>query len=136
MITRDKHFPGWWALLPVLGAVLVIAAGREPWLNRRVLANPVMVWFGLISFPLYLWHWPLLSYARILVGETPPVEVRSTMLAISILLAWLTYRFVERPIRFGARRSHKALALLVVAIAVGALGYCAYASSVFDFRLQ
>jgi peptidoglycan/LPS O-acetylase OafA/YrhL len=58
-IPKDKLFPGWWALLPTIGAVLIIAAGPHTWLNRAVLYNRVLVWFGLISFPLYLWRWPL-----------------------------------------------------------------------------
>ena len=63
---RETHFfPGFWALIPVGGAVLVMAAGPTAWLNRVVLAPPVVVWFGLISYPLYLWHCPLLAFARI-----------------------------------------------------------------------
>jgi peptidoglycan/LPS O-acetylase OafA/YrhL len=53
-------FPGWWALLPTVGAVLLISAGPDAWFNRHVLAHRVLVFVGLISYPLYLWHWPLL----------------------------------------------------------------------------
>ena len=60
------------------------------------------MWFGLISYPLYLWHWPLLSFARILSSSVPELEIRIGVVAISILLSWLTYRFVEKPIRFGS----------------------------------
>jgi peptidoglycan/LPS O-acetylase OafA/YrhL len=61
LMTDKSLFPGWWALLPVVGTVLVIAAGPLTWINRHVFSFRVLVWFGLISFPLYLWHWPLLS---------------------------------------------------------------------------
>ena len=76
-----------------------------------------MVWFGLISFPLYLWHWPLLSFARIIESETPSREIRIALLALSILLAWLTFQLIEKPFRFGQKLNGikvKALCLLVL----------------------
>ena len=102
LINKDSGFPGAWALLPTLGAALMIKAGPTAWFNKVVLGNSVLVWFGLISYPLYLWHWPLLSFARILSSSVPELEIRISVVALSILLSWLTYRFVEKPIRFGA----------------------------------
>lgn len=88
-INKKLTFPGLWALVPVLGATLLIAAGPRAWINRRLLANRMMVWFGLISFPLYLWHWPLLSFARIMQSELPGVSIRIAAVLLSVLLAWL-----------------------------------------------
>ncbi len=105
MITRTTLFPGWWALLPTLGAALIIVAGPQAWPNRTFLSHPLVVWFGLISFPLYLWHWPLLAFAHIGAGARPPVEIRILAILFSLLLAWLTYRFLERPIR--GSKNHK-----------------------------
>jgi peptidoglycan/LPS O-acetylase OafA/YrhL len=96
MTRSTKAFPGWWALLPVLGAVSCIAAGPNGVLNRYLLSNRAMVWIGLISYPLYLWHWPLLSYARIVAGGEPSLQVRIAMVVAAIVLAWATYRFLER----------------------------------------
>jgi peptidoglycan/LPS O-acetylase OafA/YrhL len=99
-IRSDKAFPGWWALLPVLGAACCIAAGPAGVLNKHLLSNRVMVWLGLISYPLYLWHWPLLAFARIVEGGAePPLGVRVAMVVASVALAWLTYRYVERFVR-------------------------------------
>jgi peptidoglycan/LPS O-acetylase OafA/YrhL len=56
VINKTSLFPGWWALLPTLSGVLLILAGPKAWVNRQILSHRVMVWFGLISFPLYLWH--------------------------------------------------------------------------------
>lgn len=102
LINKDSGFPGAWALLPTLGATLMIKAGPTAWFNKVVLGNSVLVWFGLISYPLYLWHWPLLSFARILSSSVPELEIRIGVVVLSILLSWLTYRSVEKPIRFGA----------------------------------
>ncbi len=99
LIQQNSHFPGTWALLPVIGAVLIILAGPRAWLNRMILSHPVAIWFGLISYPLYLWHWPLLSFARILENETPSGSIRLLLVMLSVGLAWLTYQFLERPIR-------------------------------------
>lgn len=105
-ITNASAFPGWWALLPTMGTALLIAAGPGAALNRLVLTNRVAVWFGKISYPLYLWHWPLLSLALIFNnGEPTSRTVRIGVVLSSIALAWLTYRFVETPIRTGSRIS-------------------------------
>ena len=100
-ITQEKRFPGWWALLPAIGTYLILSAGPYAWFNRTVLSNRVLVWFGLISYPLYLWHWPLLSFIRIAGGQTPLLEIRIGAVLLSVILAWLTYILVEKPIRSG-----------------------------------
>ena len=63
VFASEASFPGWWALLPVVGSFFIIGAGPQAWLNRHVLAKPGPVFIGLISYPLYLWHWPLLVSA-------------------------------------------------------------------------
>lgn len=106
VITRRHEFPGWWALLPVFGTYLAINAGPQAMLNRLLLSNRVLVWIGLVSYPLYLWHWRLLVFARYLYGAAePPVQVRGLLMTVALVLAWLTYRFVEFPIRFKSRRA-------------------------------
>jgi peptidoglycan/LPS O-acetylase OafA/YrhL len=55
-INQELAFPGKWALIPISGAVMIIAAGSRAWVNRVILSNRVFIWFGLISYPLYLWH--------------------------------------------------------------------------------
>ena len=120
LITAKHRFPGWYALLPVLGAVMLIGAGPRAWFNRVVLSNRLMVWVGLISYPLYLWHWPLLSFAHIIESGTPAPQLRAALVALAVLLAWLTYRLVERPLRLGhGRYTVAALAALMVLIAAG-----------------
>src|SRR5690606_36167303 len=57
-------YPGFAALLPVAGSLALLAAGPDTWVNRHVLGNRVMVLIGLISYTLYLWHWPILSFLR------------------------------------------------------------------------
>ncbi|HUQ19694.1 MAG TPA: acyltransferase family protein [Gemmatimonadaceae bacterium] len=120
-ITRSAAFPGWLALLPTVGAALIIAAGSNAWLNRFVLANPLAVGIGLISYPLYLWHWPLLSFGKIVEDVASPA-LRLTLAGAAFPLAWLTYQIVEKPIRFGSRASAKVKALLASAAALAIMG--------------
>lgn len=127
LLDSYRLFPGWWGLLPTLGMFLLIAAGPEAWINRKILAARPMVFIGLISYPLYLWHWPLFSFQRI-VGPEPGTAVKGLTLAVAFLLAWLTYRFVETPVRSGRAGRRIAPALAVTTIAVGVGGYLVFAS--------
>jgi peptidoglycan/LPS O-acetylase OafA/YrhL len=99
LIDASREFPGFWVLLPTIGAALLIQAGHLAWINRYILTWRPLVWVGLISYPLYLWHWPLLSFARIIEGGTPSREVRFLCVLAAMLFAWATYLFVELPIR-------------------------------------
>lgn len=92
-------FPGWAALLPVIGTLLILATPEEAWFQRHVLGSRLLVSIGLISYALYLWHWPLLAFANIVHAGTPPASIRWMILALSFFLAWATYRFVEIPAR-------------------------------------
>jgi peptidoglycan/LPS O-acetylase OafA/YrhL len=115
-------YPGWRALLPVTGALLVIAAGPSAWLNRRVLSARLPVLIGKISYPLYLWHWPLLSLCFVYFKGEVPVQWRMAMIVITGVLAWLTFQFIELPIRRSARPqlfSAAAIASLMLVAAVG-----------------
>ena len=123
LIDPQRLFPGAWALLPVVGAVALIAAGRHPGWHQHVLQHPWLVWVGLISYPLYLWHWPLLSFARILDGHTPSVEKRLSLVVASFVLAALTHRFIERPIRFGPPSRLRMAGLLVGMAVLFGLGH-------------
>ena len=99
MLDETRSFPGAWALLPTLGSLLLVSAGPEARINQKILSNPLLVFVGLISYPLYLWHWPLLSFLRIVSPDEPSAIARSIAVASAFVLAWLTYRFIEKPVR-------------------------------------
>jgi peptidoglycan/LPS O-acetylase OafA/YrhL len=123
LLNERMPFPGIWAVPPVLGSVLIIAAGQRAWLNRVVLSHRVPVYIGLISYPLYLWHWPLISYFDILHFGKAPRELQALgLVAASFVLASATYAFVERPIRFGGAMQAKTVGLVVLMLIVAGGG--------------
>lgn len=119
-LDRYQVYPGAAALLPTLGTAALLAAGPESWFNARVLSQPLLVGIGLISYPLYLWHWPLLVFQRIATFGAVPPWARLLAMACAFALAWATYRFVEIPVR----RNHLATAGFLVAAMtlIGAAG--------------
>lgn len=90
--------PGGFTVVPLLGVVALIASGSHA-AGNRVLALRPLVWMGLISYPLYLWHWPVLSYIRIAESGAPGLALLWGGAALSVVLAALTYRWVEQPLR-------------------------------------
>lgn len=98
-LSEDSAFPGVLAIPPTLGAALVILAGsRGPSWVARVLACKPLVWIGLVSYSAYLWHWPLLAFYRYGFGHVGWLA-GACLFGLTVLLAWLTYRFVEQPAR-------------------------------------
>lgn len=134
LMTDKSLFPGWWALLPVMGAVLVIAAGPLAWINRHILSSRVLVWFGLISFPLYLWHWPLLSFAYIFNNEIPERLIRLIIVAISILLSAITYYLIEKRIRHTKANNVVIVVLVGLMVMIGAMGMLVYKENGYTHR--
>jgi len=131
---KNMAFPGYWAMLPAVGATLILLAGMNCSFNSVWLSSRPLVAIGLISYPLYLWHWPLLSFARILASQTPSVEVRLGLLALSFLLAYLTYYFVEKPIRFGIRYQHAVRWLCMSMVAVLLISLAIHVGDGLKFR--
>ena len=99
VLTPDNAYPGWRALAPAVAAAMLIAFGTASRISRIALSNRVAVGIGLISYPLYLWHWPLLSFAQIWQTGIVPHATRGVLVAVSFVLAWMTYRGLERPLR-------------------------------------
>ncbi len=122
-INKELAYPSEWTLIPTSASILIISAGTNAWLNRVILMNPISVWFGLISYPLYLWHWPILSFTQIIKGETPNIGIRLSGVLLSILLAWLTYRFFENPIRRQFIRAPKAKHLIALIFIIGLFSF-------------
>ncbi|MGO6737114.1 acyltransferase family protein [Rhizobium ruizarguesonis] len=125
-LSPTSLFPGWRALLPTVGAALLILSAPANWFNAKLLAFRPMVWVGLISFPLYLWHWPLLAFARVIEGDTPSFVIRSAAVAASFALAAATFLLVERNIRRKWKSRAVTMTLAWIVGVIGIAGYSIY----------
>ena len=138
-ISRVNSFPGWWAIFPTLGAAMVIAAGSQAWINRSLLSNRVMVWLGLISYPLYLWHWPLLVIFQKLavdshLSKQHALGLKVIILLFSTLIAYATYKFIEKPTHSIQQGKSKSFTFLILMILTGTGGFFCYANEGFSIR--
>ena len=135
VFTFDHHtpFPGLPALVPVAGCALLILFAVPGTLAQRMLAQPVFVGIGLISYSLYLWHQPLLAFAKYRSLGAPPPWVMLALCAASLPLAWATWRYVETPFRKGGQVSVRSLAGAGAAVAVllGAVGLAGHQTNGF-----
>lgn len=100
VFSHETVFPGAAAALPVVGTALIIHAGinGRPVINRW-LGNRAMVFVGLVSYSLYLWHWPVIVYGKLYLINQPSGLEKAVMFAVALALAVLSWRFVERPFR-------------------------------------
>ena len=135
LIRKEFAFPGTWALLPVAGTCLMICAG-ESWINRKILSNRLVVYVGLISYPLYLWHWPLLTFGRIATDGALEFAPTAGILVLSFVLAALTWQLVEKPIRFGKKTKTKIICLVSLMVLLGVAGHYINKQDGIPFRFS
>ena len=131
---KKMAFPGYWALIPTISAAVLIYAGSNSKITQSLLSTRVLVWLGLISFPLYLWHWPLISFARIIEGEQLTAKALTLIVGLSIALSWLTYALIEKPIRYGGKSIAKVTGLVIALTVIGYVGLNTYSRNGLDFR--
>jgi peptidoglycan/LPS O-acetylase OafA/YrhL len=95
-------FPDWRAALPVLGAVMVLAAGERSWFASLGRWAPIAL-LGRISYAAYLWHWPMIAILPYAVHHRLDTRDKIAIIVATVLVAWASTRFIEDPIRFGPR---------------------------------
>ena len=120
-IDESTPFPGLWALPPCLGALAILHSGAQvETLTARALSLPPLRWVGLVSYSLYLWHWPLIAlYVARHVELTNGARV--AIFAISLLASLISYRYVERPFRRKPYRRSTRSTLIIAASGMAAL---------------
>ncbi len=119
LLNKFLPFPGWRSLLPCLGTALLLFAGSQRHWFSVVLSSRPMVGIGLISYSLYLWHWPIFAFLRYRQVQLS-LSVALAAVALAFLLAWLTWLWVEQPIRRNRKLGFKALAIRYYALPAAA----------------
>jgi len=133
--TETTRFPGFAALLPTAGVGCLINS-RDSFVNRRVLAARPMVFVGLVSYSWYLWHWPLLSFARIVCGGLISVSRAVEIALLALVLAILSYRWIEQPFRKSTTATVRIFAGYAIALMVlGAIPLIGYLRSGWPDRV-
>jgi peptidoglycan/LPS O-acetylase OafA/YrhL len=135
LMSEVQPFPGWRAMIPTAGCALVIAHPRSL-VGDVALGNRVAGFFGVISYPLYLWHWPLFAFAHIWPGVIPTPPVMLGLAVVAVGLATLSYRLIEAPVAAMFRRRPFAIALALAAMlaATGVVGRITYDAKGFPGR--
>ena len=124
--TSDTPFPSFWAAVPTVGAMLAIFGGES---EHRLMPRWWLKWapvqtLGDISYSLYLWHWPLLVLVPIWYGQKFNAGFWPLVLLVAVVLAFLSKRFIEDPVRFGwLSRRNNYIQLLMALVAVVAVVY-------------
>jgi len=100
LFDESTRFPGLSALLPCFGAALIILSGAGQNTNvSKVLSVKPFVFFGLISYSLYLWHWPIISFAKYLTIEPLSLEIRVILLLLCLIVSVFSWLYIETPFR-------------------------------------
>jgi peptidoglycan/LPS O-acetylase OafA/YrhL len=135
LFNDQTPFPGLLALLPCAAAAAIIWSGHAGTRLSRLLSQPVMVYIGKLSYPLYLAHWPVIVFAKMAFPAKSDAWLMAPSVATSILLAVISYHLIERPIRFGRWRS--GLAYVAAAAVLFVLGpISALATAGFEGRYR
>jgi peptidoglycan/LPS O-acetylase OafA/YrhL len=133
-LDTQHAFPGLWAVLPVAGSALLVSAPGALG-ARHILASRPMTFVGGISYPLYLWHWPLLVFFAIIKFAPLTLLEGGLVVGLSIALAWATTRLVEAPIRCGRPYQVRIAALCSAMAMLAVAGGVVVQNCGFDFRL-
>jgi peptidoglycan/LPS O-acetylase OafA/YrhL len=123
-----------WSIIPCVGTVLIITAGSQAWLNNVIFSQPSLTWLGKISYPLYLWHWPLLSVSSILLASRPSVPSRILIIVLAAMLSHFLYVTVEKWFRYGGKNTLKVSTLLTLMALIAMSGYAIVSSAGFKQR--
>ncbi len=120
-ITSQQPYPSHWALLPTVGVALIILQ-KNNFVSKKILESRVLIYIGLISYPLYLWHWPTLTFARIMSNGELTTSIKIASLFLSFLLAIISYHWVEKYLRHRKSPMTSPL-MLAIAVCIGFTGF-------------
>lgn len=123
VLDESLAYPGWYAILPTISGALIIYPQATNWVSQRLLSHYVLVWFGKISFPLYLWHWPLLTVGFMTLEHAFTPLLKTITIGLSIVFATATYLYIERPIRFSPTPKISTALLVLTMLGIGGMGW-------------
>jgi len=130
VFNKNTNFPGIKALIPVFGACLIIFSNNNSFINKKILSSKILVYIGLISYPIYLWHWPLLFFYNLGLKFNEPENShlieKFILILLTIFLSFLTYKLIEIPIRFKMKSNKTPIILILLMLVIGLIGVDLY----------
>jgi hypothetical protein len=134
-LNESLPYPGYYAILPCLGATASIAAGERS-LMGRFLSLPPNVLLGKLSYSLYLWHWPIIVYYGYYAGADAPVSDKLWLVPLALGISFISWRFVEQPVRHRRDHARRHVALgATVAATVACIALLVVAKGGFPDRI-
>lgn len=130
---KSTNFPGLYAFVPVIAAFILISTPNAL-VNRYILQKQIFVFIGLISYPLYMWHWPIFSFSRIVYSQELPFIYLLCAIFASFALAILSYLYIEKVFRNSIHAEAKSIFLLVILVIIGIVGLVIYLGKGFPSR--
>jgi peptidoglycan/LPS O-acetylase OafA/YrhL len=134
LFDQQSSYPGWLALVPTIGTSLILWGGTSSGVAASILSARALVFVGLISYPLYLWHWPLLVFSEAFKFAPLTQLERGLVIVVSFILAWLTYELVESKFRAGRVNRTKIVTLSGGMIFVAVAGFAIIEGQGFETR--
>lgn len=126
-LTGEMTYPGYLALLPTIGTALFIAGGfdavNDVSILQRILSTRPFIWLGQLSYSIYLWHWPVFRFYEHSVERWQPIDM-AISIALVVVLSWLTYIFVEKPVRFSKWLGTRPVTSILTLMAPALLAVC------------
>jgi peptidoglycan/LPS O-acetylase OafA/YrhL len=134
-IMNSNLYPGIKGIIPIICSMVIIALCKNSFFNKKILSNKVIVNIGLISYPLYLWHWPIYSCYSIIKYGIIDIYEKLFMITITIICSILSYIFLEKNIRFNIKfRKYKMVLLVVFMVIIGQIGLIIYLNNGLENR--
>jgi len=118
IFNKNYPSPSFYTLIPTLGAALIILFATKGTLVNRLLSQRIIVGVGLISYSLYLWHQPVFAFSRIYLVNKPSLALNSILIILALMLAYLTYKYIEMPFRNNKSISQKIIIRLSMLFSV------------------
>ena len=126
----NNGYDQWKILLPILGTSIIILNPT----NIKIFSNRILRYIGLISYPLYLWHWPLLSIAYYTFGNEVETYTKVFIVIISFILSSITFHSIEKPLRSAKRSFNYTIAIIAFILILGSINGINSKSNFIDFR--
>jgi hypothetical protein len=130
--TVNPHHSIFVSLLTTLGTLTLIIFPKRSWVNQRVLEQKWLIGIGLISYPLYLWHWPLISFGQIITNGNLGGFIKILLILLALLLAFITFRSFEKYLRHGSQLV--TWGLLIVMAFIASQGWSTNVRNGLEFR--